>query len=140
MNTVFGFKVPSFRPLGFNVLRVIVALPAIGFVVTGLRYIIDPTSAAEQFGMPLLDGVGRSSQIGNMAAFFLSLGLCILIALSTGRRIWFYPAAMLTGLTALFRVLAWLLHDAGLAVNLIAPELIVTGLLLFAASRLPEQA
>ena len=122
-----------------KLLRILVILPAIIFVVTGLRYILDPASAAAQFGMPLLDGVGRSSQIGDMAAYFLSLGLFILIAVSTGKRFWFYPAAIIIGLTAIFRVLAWLIQDAALATNLIVPEVIITCLLLFAASRMPER-
>lgn len=57
-----------------QVLRVIVALPAILFVVTGLRWLVAPEPVAAEFGMPLLDGVGRSSQIGDMSAFFLTLG------------------------------------------------------------------
>ena len=36
-----------------KVLRVIVALPGILFVVTGLRWLVDPASAAAKFGMPL---------------------------------------------------------------------------------------
>jgi hypothetical protein len=123
--------------LGSKILRAIVCIPAIIFIVTGLQFLLDPAAAVKQFGMPLLDGVGRSSQIGDMAGFFLTCGLCVLIAVSTGKRVWFYPAAMLTSITAMGRILAWLLHDAALAINLIAPEIIFTTLFLFAASRLP---
>ena len=123
--------------LGSKILRAIVCIPAIIFIVTGLQFLLDPAEAVKQFGMPLLDGVGRSSQIGDMAGFFLTCGLCVLIAVSTGKRVWFYPAAMLTSITAIGRILAWLVHDAALAINLIAPEIIFTALFLFAASRLP---
>ena len=123
--------------LGSKILRAIVCIPAVIFIVTGLQFLLDPSAAVKRFGMPLLDGIGRSSQIGDMAGFFLTCGLCVLIAVSTGKRVWFYPAAMLTGLTAVGRILAWLLHDAALAGNLIAPEIIFTALFLFAASRLP---
>ena len=126
--------------LGSKILRAIVCIPAIIFIVTGLQFILDPAAAVKQFGMSLLDGVGRSSQIGDMAGFFLTCGLCVLIAVSTGKRVWFYPAAMLTSITAMGRILAWLLHDAALAINLIAPEIIFTALFLFAASRLPAPA
>jgi hypothetical protein len=126
--------------LGSKILRAIVCIPAIIFIVTGLQFLLDPAAAVKQFGMPLLDGVGRSSQIGDMAGFFLTCGLCVLIAVSTGKRMWFYPAAMLTSITAMGRILAWLLHDAALAINLIAPEIIFTALFLFAASRLPAPA
>jgi uncharacterized membrane protein len=122
-----------------KLLRVIVALPAVLFVVTGLRWITDPVDAAAKLGMPLLDGVGRSSQIGDMAAFFLTLGILILIALITSRRSWYYPAILMLGLAALLRLLAWLFHDAALAIHLIAPEIIIACLLLFASRRLGKQ-
>ena len=122
-----------------KVLRIIVTLPAIIFIVTGLRYAVDPVAAAAQFGMPLLEGVGRSTQIGDMGAYFLSLGIFILIALSTRRRVWFYPPAIIIGLTAVFRVIAWLVHDATLATDQILPEVIFTFLFLYAANRLTEK-
>ena len=123
-----------------KILRVIVALPGILFVVTGLRWLVDPSAAAAQFGMPLLDGVGRSSQIGDMSGFFLTLGIIILIALITSKRSWYYPAIILLVITAIGRVLAWLLHDAALAVDMIAPEVIIACLLLFASRKLADQA
>ena len=36
-----------------KVLRVLVLLPAILFVVTGLRWIVDPAGVAPQFGLTL---------------------------------------------------------------------------------------
>lgn len=122
-----------------KVLRVIVALPGILFVLTGLRWIIDPAGAAAQFGMPLLEGAGRSSQMGDLASFFLCMGIFILIAVITEKRSWFYAPAMLVGVTAIARVLAWLLHDAALALDMIVPEVVIACLLLFAVSRLPEK-
>ena len=75
-----------------------------------------------------------------MSAFFLTLGICILMGLVTGRKVWYYPAMTLLALTALGRTLAWLLHDAALATSLIAPEVIVALLLFFAARHLPDKA
>ncbi len=122
-----------------KVLRVLVALPAIIFVVTAVRYVVDPAGAAAQFGMPLLEGVGRSSQLGDMTAYFLSLGIFILMALVTAKRSWYYPPIIMLALTAVFRILAWLLHDAALALDMIIPEVVIASLLLFAASRLPDK-
>lgn len=119
-----------------RILRVLVALPGIFFVVMGLRWLVDPAGAAGNMDMELLDGIGRSTQIGDLATFFLALGMMILAGLITSQRRWFHvPALMLLG-AAIFRVLAWLLHDAALAGQLIALELVVACLLLFAASRL----
>ena len=122
-----------------RVLQILVVLAAIGFIVTGVRWLVVPAGVAPMFGLTLADGVGLSSQVGDMSAFFLALGICMLVALVSGRRVWFYPPIILLSLTALGRVLAWLVHDAARAVDLIAPEVIVAALLLVASRRLPEQ-
>lgn len=119
-----------------KVLNVLVALIGVLFLLSGLRWLFDPTAAAATLGMPLLDDVGRSTQIGDMAAFFLTLGLLIMMGLVTAHRLWFYPACMLLGLAAFGRILAWAAHDAAFAVDLIAVELLITAFLLFASRRL----
>jgi uncharacterized membrane protein (GlpM family) len=122
-----------------KVLRVLVLLPAILFVVIGLRWLVDPAGVAPQFGLILQDGVGLSSQIGDMSGFFLTAGMLILIALITNRRTWYYPPIMLLSITAVGRVVAWLIHDAALAVDSIAIEVIVSVLLLIASRRLADR-
>lgn len=123
-----------------RVLRVLVGLAGLVMVGTGVRWMVDPAAAAGQLGMPLLEGIGRSSQVGDMTAFFLTTGILMLTALVTGRRGYFFAPALLLGLTAVARILAWLIHDAALATHLIAPEIIIAALLLFASSRLAEKA
>jgi len=117
-----------------KLLRVLVALPALLFVVIGLRWIIQPEAAAASLGMPLLEGIARSSQMGDLAVCFLSIGAMIFIALITGKRRWFYVPALMLITVAIVRILAWLLHDAALAGQMIAVEVIVACLLLFASS------
>jgi hypothetical protein len=123
-----------------RVLKILVLLPAILFLVTGLRWLVAPAGVAPTFGLTLAEGVGLSSQVGDMSAFFLTLASCMLIALISGRRSWYYPAIMLLSITAVGRVLAWLVHDATFALDLIAPEVIVSVILLVASRRLPEEA
>ena len=123
-----------------KILSVVVLLAAIMFLVTGLRWLVAPAGIVSMFGLTLAEGVGLSSQVGDMSAFFLTLGICILMGLVTGRKVWYYPAMTLLALTALGRTLAWLLHDAALATSLIAPEVIVALLLFFAARHLPDKA
>ena len=120
-------------------LRAIVLLCGVLFIVTGLRWLLAPAGVAPEFGLALSTGVGLSSQIGDMSAFFLTLGVCILMGLTTQRTLWYYPPIILLSLTAVGRTLAWLLHDAALAMNLIAPEVIVALILLTASRRLPAQ-
>lgn len=121
-----------------KILKVLVLLPAILFMVTGVRWLVAPAGVAPMFGLTLDQGVGLSSQVGDMSAFFLTLGSCMLIALISGRRTWYYPAIMLLLITAVGRILAWLVHDATLALDLIGPELVVSAILLVASRRLPE--
>jgi len=120
-------------------LRAIVLLCGVLFIITGLRWLLAPAGVAPDFGLVLSTGVGLSSQIGDMSAFFLTLGVCILMGLTTQRTIWYYPPIILLSLTAVGRVLAWLLHDAALATDLIAPEVIIALILMIASRRLPAQ-
>ena len=122
-----------------KILRVVTVLPGILFVVIGVGWIIDPASAAVGVGMPLLEGVGRSTQIGDLGSFFLTMGLLILVGVTTLKRVWFYPPMMLLGLAATFRIIAWLVHGAALAGSMIAVEIIVTALLYVSTIRLCEK-
>tara|TARA_B110000967_G_C18644751_1_gene440309 strand:- start:59 stop:445 length:387 start_codon:yes stop_codon:yes gene_type:complete len=122
-----------------KILSTVVALPAILFVVMGLRWLVNPGGIAPELGLTIESGVGLSTQIGDLSAFFLTIGLCILTALVTGRRTWFYPPIVLLLITAVGRIVAWLVHDAALALSLIAPEIVIAMLLLVAAKILPEK-
>ena len=121
-------------------IKLLVLLFGILFLVTGLRWLLAPAGIAPDFGLALGSGIGLSSQVGDMSAFFLTLGVCILMGLTTQRSVWYYPPIILLSLTAVGRVLAWLIHDAALATPLIAPEVIVSLVLLFASRRLPNRA
>ena len=121
-------------------IKLLVLLCGILFLVTGLRWLLAPAGIAPDFGLALGSGIGLSSQVGDMSAFFLTLGVCILMGLTTQRSVWYYPPIMLLSLTAAGRVLAWLIHDAALATHLIAPEVVVSLVLLFASRRLPSRA
>ena len=117
-----------------TVLRVVVTLPGVLFVVMGVRWLVTPTDMAPELGFALADGIGRSSQIGDFAAFFLTAGVCILMGVVTSKRIWFYPAAMLLLLAALGRLIAWAIHDAAFTGSMIGFEAVV-GVLLLLGSR-----
>lgn len=121
-----------------TLLRVLVTLPGILFVVMGLRWATEPAGAAASMGMPLLDGIGLSSQVGDVGGLFLSMGLMVLLAVVTQKRSWFYAPAIMLVSVALLRILAWLFHDAALAAQSLVVEFVVASLLVFAASRLSK--
>lgn len=122
-----------------KVLKLIVLIPAILFVVTGIRWLVAPAEVAPSFGLTLSEGIGLSSQVGNLASFFITLGSCMLIALITELRSWYYPPMMLLAIAAIGRTIAWLLHDATLAVSQIMVEVTVALILLLASRRLPQE-
>lgn len=123
-----------------RILSILVLLLAVIFIVNGLRWLVAPAGIAPELGLTLDHGVGLSTQVGDLAAFFLTIGVCLLSALVSGRRSFYYPAILLLSIAAVGRIIAWLIHDAALALNLIAPELIMAIILLIASRRLPDEA
>lgn len=120
-------------------LKIVVALLALVFASIGLRWLVAPEGVAAEFGMTLMQGLGLSSQIGDLGAFFLSLAIFILLALTSGRRTWYYPPIILLGLTAIMRTMAWMFHDASLAVDMIAVEIIACVVLYLGSLRLADE-
>ena len=116
------------------ILKVVLLLPGVLFVVMGVRWLVTPADMSSELGFILADGIGRSSQVGDFAAFFLTAGVCILMGIVSGKRYWFYPPAMLLLLAATGRVLAWAMHDAAFTPDMILFELLV-GILLLVGSR-----
>ncbi len=116
-------------------LRVLSILVGVVFLVQGLRWLWDPGAAAEALGMELLTGVGASTQIGDIGAFFLSIAIMVGIAQRPGAGHWLNPAALLLFAAAVMRTLAWTTGSADFAPQFIAPE-IVMGSILFLAARL----
>lgn len=114
-------------------LRIAVLLAGAAFTLQGLGWIMDPTRAADGLGMPLLDGLGRSTQIGDFAAFFLIAGITMLLGSRPGReRLLLVPAGLLAT-AAVGRTLAWALHGAAFAWLFIGVEVLVATLLLVGA-------
>ena len=123
-----------------RMLQVLVILPGLLFFVMGIRWLADPGGIAPQFGFELSEGIGLSSQIGDMSGYFLAMSVCMFLAVYTGQRTWFYPPIMLLLFTAVGRVVAWAAHGAALAVPMIAVEVLVSAVLVAASLRLPTTA
>ena len=120
-------------------LKVVIALPAALFLFMGLRWLIAPDAAAVAQLMPLLDGMALSSQIADIGALFLGMATMIFLGLITENRTWLQATAMLLVMVAVYRIAAWLFHDASLAPKMIVVEIVVASLLTFAASKLKDQ-
>ena len=117
-----------------GLLRTIATLLGAGFALQGLGSLVAPDRAAAGLGMGVLDGLGRSTQIGDFAAFFLTAGLTMLVGARPGRGRLLYVPAGLLGSAALGRTVAWAVHGAAFASTFIAVE-VATSLLLLAVAR-----
>jgi hypothetical protein len=118
-----------------SALRIVTILMGAGFALQGVGWLIVPDRVAASLGMPLLNGLARSTQIGDFAAFFLTLGLSILAGIRPGRaRLLYFPAALLAS-AAFGRVVAWAVHGAAFATTFILVEIVASVLLVIAARR-----
>ena len=109
--------------------RIISALVGVVITLQTISWISNPAEAAQGLGMSLLEGVGRSTQIGDFTAFFFSVGVFCFLGAYFKQAQWLISAAVILGSAALFRNLAWFLHGADYATNFIVAEVIMTILL-----------
>jgi hypothetical protein len=105
----------------------------IGFLLQGAVWLVAPARAAASLGMPLLDGLGRSTQVGDFASFFTVAGALMVIGSRPGRGLLLYGAAGLLGGAAIGRTIAWAAQGADFAAAFIAVEALVAALLVAAA-------
>jgi hypothetical protein len=115
-------------------LRVVTALLGVGFTLQGIGWLVAPERAAAGLGMSLLDGLGRSTQIGDFAAFFVAVGICILAGVWREEPLLLRVAAGILACAAFGRTVAWAVHGADFAPTFIAAE-IVASLLFLATAR-----
>ena len=116
-----------------TLLRLSVALLGALFALQGLGWLVAPARVASGLGMVLLDGLGRSTQIGDFASFFAMAGILMILGSRPGRATLLYVPTGLFALAAVGRTLAWALHGADFAAVFIGIELATAGLLLAAA-------
>ena len=119
-----------------NVLRIVAGLVGILFFLNGLQWIISPANVAASLGMPLLEGVGLSTQIGDLGSFFITVGAMTLIGAITTTRHWFYAPSILLLVAALYRTLSTVLYGAPFVMSAILVEVVVGLFLIFVGSKI----
>lgn len=113
--------------------KVMAGLVALLMGITAVGWLTDPASAAEGLGMPLLDGVGRSTQVGDFSAFFVGVTTFCVLGILRNQPVWLLSAAIILGLAAVMRTFAWLIHGAAFATAPIVVEVVTAALLIGAA-------
>ncbi len=109
-------------------------------LINGIQWLAVPEPTAESFGMTLMDGIGRSTQIGDLAAFFFVAGGMGLAGLLRKDKTMMLTPAALVGGAAVFRTLAWAVHGAAFATPFIVIEIVMLSVFLAARSRLDSAA
>ena len=95
-----------------------------------LWWISDPTTAAKELAMPLLEGLGGNSQIGDFTAFFFTAGLFACIGAYRAEYIWLYTTISLLGSAAIFRSYAAMVHGSEPLMEAIGFEVVMSAALI----------
>ena len=119
--------------------RVLAGICGFIFTMSGVQWIVQPEAAAKAVGMPLLDGIARSTEIGDLGAFFLASGGMILYGTIKKQKNWLLAPAIIVGSAAVCRTLAYLVQGADFATQFIAVEVVFTVILLFATSQVGNE-
>lgn len=122
-----------------RIIKVLLVLLAVLFTSIAMRWLVSPAGVAPEFGFELAQGLGRSTQIGDLFAFFLTASLCMLIGVVKYDRLWLYPPLFLFSLAIVGRLVAWLFHDAAFAATQIAVEIVSVVVLLLALRLFPAR-
>jgi len=109
-----------------NILRVLAVIPGLPMLMNGLGFLTDPEQAAAGLGMDLLDGIGRSTQVGDFMSFFIGVAVLIFIGAFKARGQLLYVAAMFIGGAAVGRIIAATAHGAEMASQFIIAETVLT--------------
>ena len=114
-----------------TLLRTITALFGLGLLLIGMGWWVHPSAAADMLGATLLDGTGRSTQIGDSGAFFVGAGALLAIGALRKQSALVLVGACLVGLVIPGRVLSATMHGGAWTADEILGEcvILVVGLL-----------
>ncbi|MEO0438892.1 MAG: hypothetical protein AAF098_18540 [Pseudomonadota bacterium] len=112
--------------IGGKFLLAIAALFGALFTTIGVTWLVLPVVASGALGASLLSGTGLATQIGDSASFFLGAGMFMLYGVVKRSSAFLMAGALLIGMVAPGRIIAWQVHEADLT-----PEPIVIEVLVF---------
>ena len=109
--------------------RILSGLIGLLMLYTFSGWVIDPLTAAKGLDMDLLEGLGRSSQVGDFSSFFFTAGIMACIGAFRNEHVWLYGPILLVGSAAMFRFNAYVSHGASFH-TIIYTELVMSALLI----------
>ena len=112
-----------------TLLRTLTGLAGLGALIMGAMWWYQPETAAGLLGASLLDGTGRSAQIGDSGAFFIGVGVLLLWGAVRQHAVLILIGGCLVGLVAPGRILSATLHGGAVT----TPEVLVEGVIFLIA-------
>ncbi|MDA8986117.1 hypothetical protein N9H10_03500 [Luminiphilus sp.] len=112
-----------------TLLRTLTGLAGLGALLIGATWWYQPETAAGLLGASLLDGTGRTAQIGDSGAFFIGVGVLMLWGAVRQRALFVLIGGGLVGLVAPGRILSATLHGGAVT----TPEVVVECILFLIA-------
>ncbi len=122
-----------------SLLRIITILSGLGLFLIGVIWWLQPATAAEMLGASLLDGTGRSTQIGDSGAFFIGAGGLLALGGIRNHAALVISGGLLVGLVIPGRVLSATTHGGTWTPDEIAGECIVLVVALLTAAAIHRQ-
>ena len=112
-----------------TLLRTLTGLAGLGALIIGAMWWYQPETAAGLIGASLLDGTGRTAQIGDSGAFTIGVGVLLLWGAVRQRAVFVLIGGCLVGLVAPGRILSATLHGGAVT----TPEVLVEGVIFLIA-------
>ena len=110
--------------------RILSGIIGLFMLYTCVGWLVNPANAAAGLAMPLLEGMGGNTQIGDFTSFFFTAGLFACIGAYRAEHIWLYPTISLIGSAAFFRSYAVVAHGSDPLVSTIIIEIIMSVILI----------
>ena len=112
------------------VARILSGIGGLFMLWTCLGWLMDPATAAAALAMPLLEGMGGNTQIGDFTSFFFTAGLFACIGAYRAEHRWLYAYISLLGSAAVFRSLAVVTHGSEPLTQAIIAEIVMVAFLI----------
>ena len=112
------------------VARILSGIVGLFMLWTCLGWLMDPATAAAGLAMPLLEGMGGNTQIGDFTSFFFTAGLFACIGAYRAEHRWRYASISLLGSAAVFRSLAVVTHGSEPLTQAIIAEIVMVAFLI----------
>ena len=120
--------------LMLTLLRILTTLSGLGLLLVGIIWWLQPATAAEILGASLLDGTGRSTQIGDSGAFFIGAGGLLALGAIRNHAALVISGGLLVGLVIPGRVLSVTTHGGAWTPDEITGEFFVSIVALLTAA------